>query len=226
MRGRGGAIERGSFHQLHVLNILCRGAGGDFVEPLAFVAVIDAVEFIERVEEMIVAAGAGGGNEAAHRERVDECVVEMLILVGLRGGDVAGFTRRAFGALDGFVFGLGKGERAWIDAELIFGGGANPGLGVDGTAEVTVEVGALGQIDEEGCKFEGIGAHSFECARGAEFRGRCDLRRRGRREQMSRMRRPRSWRFTRTELKRSGIFMAILSSGVERYFIFVENTSS
>ena len=43
---------------------------------------VDATETGEGGEELVVAAGAGGGDEAAHGEGVDEGVVEFLILEG------------------------------------------------------------------------------------------------------------------------------------------------
>src|ERR1700757_4271654 len=67
-------------HQFEVLLVLCGGTGGNFVEPRAGVARIDDLEFRKRVEEMIVTARTGGRNERAHRERVYERIVEMLIL--------------------------------------------------------------------------------------------------------------------------------------------------
>ena len=132
---------------------------------------IGAAEFVERVEEVIVAARAGDGNEAAHGERIDQFIVKMLIFKGLGGGDIAGFARGTFGGVVGFVFGFGEGERGGIDAELIFGGGANKGFGIDGAGEVTVQVGAFGHVGEEEFEFEGVGAGGFEGARGRQFGG-------------------------------------------------------
>jgi hypothetical protein len=45
------------------------------------------------------------------------------------------------------------------------------GLGVDGSAEVVVEVSAFGHVVEERAKAERVGAELFEPARGARFRG-------------------------------------------------------
>ncbi len=117
MSGRGRPAERRCFHQFHVLNILRSGARGDFVEPVAFVVFVCAVKSVERVEEMVVACRAGGGNKTAHRERVDQLVIEMLIFVGLGGGDVARFARRALCCVVGFVLRLGEGQRRRIDAD-------------------------------------------------------------------------------------------------------------
>ena len=70
------------------------------------------------------------------------------------------------------MFGLGEGERGGIDAELIFGGGADEGFGVNGAGEVHVEVGALGHVGEEELELQGIGADGLEGARSASFGGR------------------------------------------------------
>ncbi len=46
------------------------------------VGFVDAAEAGEGGEELVVAADAGGGDEAAHGEGVDEGVVELLVLEG------------------------------------------------------------------------------------------------------------------------------------------------
>src|SRR5271155_878554 len=85
----GGVLERRSFHELEILLVLRCGAGGHFVEKFADMDVRNAVEFREGVEEMIVGADSGGGDETAHGKCVNERVVEMLIRVGVSGGGVA-----------------------------------------------------------------------------------------------------------------------------------------
>ncbi len=135
--------EDGRLHDLEVLLILSGGAGGNFVEPLAGVRFIDAVEAVEGGEELIVAADASAGDEAAHGEGVDEGIVEFLILEGVFGADVALATdwlrRNASRGGLGFEETHGLG----IDAEDIGGGIFDEGFGVDGAGEVHVEVCAL-----------------------------------------------------------------------------------
>ncbi len=165
----GGVLEGRSFHQFEVLLVLRGGAGGDFVEKFAGVDVRNAVEFREGVEEMIVAADAGGGDETAHGECVNERVVEMLIGHGVSGGDIAvaadGLRREAVrhGAR------LEKRVGGEIHAEIVFGGGANPGFGVDRAGEVVVQVRALGHADEKCVEIQRIGAGEIERVRGAIF---------------------------------------------------------
>ncbi len=77
------------------------------------------------------------------------------------------------------LFGLGERERGGIDAELIFGCGANQGFGVNGAGEMHVQVGAFGHFGEEEFEFEGVGASGFEGARGFQFGGCKDLAGRG-----------------------------------------------
>src|SRR5665213_877611 len=101
----GSSGERRRLHDFEVLLVLSSGAGGNLVKPFASVGFADTAEAIEGVEELIVRAGAGAGDEAAHGEGVDEFVVEMLVLEDAVGTDIA-FTadglrrntaRRGFG---------------------------------------------------------------------------------------------------------------------------------
>ena len=62
----GGSGEVRGFHNLEVLLVLRRRAGCDLVEPFAGVGFIDSVETAEGGEELVMAAGAGTGNKAAH----------------------------------------------------------------------------------------------------------------------------------------------------------------
>ena len=102
----GGIGEDRGLHDFEVLFVLRGGAGGDLVEPLAGVGFVDAAEAVEGGEELIVAADAGAGDEAAHGEGVDEGVVELLVLEGICGADVAfaadGLRRKASRSGRGF----------------------------------------------------------------------------------------------------------------------------
>ena len=102
-RGRGVRKRRGG-HHFEILLVLRSGAGGDFVEPLA-VLVFQAAEAVEGVEKLVVRAVSGIGHEAAHREAVDEFVVESLVFDGVGG------KKLAVGALAGFC-GLRKARAA------------------------------------------------------------------------------------------------------------------
>ena len=76
----GGVGEGRRHHDFEVLLVLRGGAGCDFVEPFAAVDLVDAAEAAEGGEELVVAADAGGRDEGAHGEGVDEGVVELLVL--------------------------------------------------------------------------------------------------------------------------------------------------
>jgi hypothetical protein len=59
-----------------------------------------------------------------------------------------------------------------IEAEVIFGGGANPGFGVDGSGQVVVQVGALGHVQQKIAQLQGTGACGVEVAGSAFFERR------------------------------------------------------
>ena len=84
-----GVAEGRRLHELEVLLILGGGAAGDFVDPLADVALAQSAEAVKGGEELVVAAEAGRGDKAAHGEGVDEAVVEVLV----GGAHVAGEPR-------------------------------------------------------------------------------------------------------------------------------------
>src|SRR5262249_32974675 len=137
-----------SFHQLQVLFVLSRSAGGNFIDPFAAMTMIGTAKSGEGVEELVVSSDAGRGNEATHGERIDERVVEMLIFKSLRGGNfaIAAGGLRTIAVRGGFQF--DEGMSGNVDAETIFRAGTNPGFGVDRAAEVDVEVRAFGHFLE------------------------------------------------------------------------------
>src|ERR1700678_611936 len=98
--------EDGSFHHFEVLFVLGRGASGNLVKPFAGVRFIDVLEAAEGGEELVVATDAGAWDKAAHGERVDEGVVELLVFEGILGALVSfatdGLGREAHGG--GFRF--------------------------------------------------------------------------------------------------------------------------
>ncbi len=127
-----------------------------------------AAEFPERIEEMIVAAFAARGNEAAHREGVDQRVVEMLIVVGMFGGNFALAARRRRSGI-GRSFCDDECQLRGVHAEIVFGGGADEGFGVNGAGEMDMQIGAFGHFEKPRAKSERICARDFEAARGAGF---------------------------------------------------------
>src|SRR6202035_2813005 len=143
------------------------GAGRNFIEPFAGVARIDDLEFCERVEEMIVAAHAGGRNERAHRKCVHQRIVKMLIFKRARN---RGITFAAYGLRrDAARHGLGleEGESIEIDAQFVVGAIANPRLRVHGARQMAMKISTFGQAHEKVAQLERILTDGFKRSGGA-----------------------------------------------------------
>ncbi len=150
------------FHQLEILLVLRGGPRRDLVEKRARVARVGATELGERPEEMIVPGLALRRHEAAHREGIDQLVIEMLVLGHIGGSDVAGLADRlGLGArLDRLRLGEGLGDR--IDAQPILTANADEGLGIDRPVEMIVQVGALRHALEKSIEGERIAPNGIE----------------------------------------------------------------
>src|ERR1700733_4708314 len=85
----GGVGEDRRLHDLEVLLILGSSARGHLIQPLPGMGFVDTAEATEGSKELIVTAYASAGNKAAHRERVDEVIVEALVLEGVGGTNIA-----------------------------------------------------------------------------------------------------------------------------------------
>src|SRR2546430_14464809 len=142
-------VEFRSVHKLEILLILRVGALRHFVEPLAEVPVARSPKLREGIEKMIVGCHASRRNEAAHREGVHQRIEEALVLVSLRRWESALSAVCITRILFGCSLRLGKRERGQIDAEMVFRGGANPGLRIDGPAQVVVQVRAFRHVLEK-----------------------------------------------------------------------------
>jgi len=161
-----------SVHDFEVLLVLGPGASGDLVEPFAEMGMAGSFKPLEGVEELIVAGLSGDGNESSHRKRVDELVVKMLVFVHGVGADLAFSADRLGRKAAGLSHGLGKSEGDGIDAEPVLGGIVDEGLGVDASAEMVVEVSALGHCIEEASQGDWTGFGCFvEGTGGAELGG-------------------------------------------------------
>ena len=123
---------------------------------------VGATELGECPEEMIVPGLALRRHEAAHREGIDQLVVELLVLRHIGGANVAGLADRlGLGAgLDRLRLGEGLGDR--IDAQPILTADADEGLGIDRAVEMIVQVGALRHALEKGIEGERIAANGIE----------------------------------------------------------------
>jgi hypothetical protein len=163
-------VER--LHDLEVLLVLVGGAGGEFVKPGSAIEFVGGAELVEGGEEVVVAAFAGGGDEVAHGEGVDGAVVVMLVSGEFRGGGVVGIAgrrlaggRRFGGVGSGRISGSGCDEfrGGTFVAEAVGSGDGEEMFGVDGSAEVDVEVGAFGHADEEVTEGSGVAAGGAKC---------------------------------------------------------------
>jgi hypothetical protein len=96
----------------------------------------------------------------------------VLIFERVRNRDVS-FAANGLGR-DAARHGLGfeECERVEINAKLVVGAIANPGLGVDGARQMIVKVGALGHSLEKLTQFKRILADGFERVRGSLFDAR------------------------------------------------------
>jgi hypothetical protein len=141
-------------HDLKVLLILRCSAGGDFVEPLCRMGLMETAEAIEGSEELIVSADAGAGNEGAHGEGIDESVVELLVFESVLGTKIA-FTTDGLGrdASGGGVW-FKEAVRGGIDTEKIGGAVLDEGLSIDRASEMHVQICALRHTSEKGVELE------------------------------------------------------------------------
>lgn len=149
------------------------------MQKLAGVPRIGAAEFRECPEEMVVSGHALRGDEAAHRKRIDQIVVESLVFGYVGGGNIAGLTHgRGLGSrLDRLRF--SEGLRGRIYAETVFAADADEGLGIDRAVEMIVQIGALRHALEELAKSQRIAADGIELLARAQLAfGRLPLRRR------------------------------------------------
>ena len=136
-------VPGGRRHQLEILLVLRGGAGRDLGEKLARVARIGAAELGKGSEEMIVRGLPLGRNKTAHRERVDQLVVEVLVLRHVGGLDIAGLADRLRLGARPYRLRLGEGLGDRIDAETVLAAHTDKGLGIDRPVEMIMQIGAL-----------------------------------------------------------------------------------
>src|ERR1051326_6073733 len=102
-----------------------------------------------RSKKVVVGGDAGRGNESAHGKGVDQVVIKILIFVDVGGENFADAAGGRFLILGSRENGLGPLQSGWVEAEVIFSGGANPGFGVDGSGKMIVEIGALRHLEKQ-----------------------------------------------------------------------------
>src|SRR5579864_4782967 len=141
-------------------------------------AMVGGAELREGVEKVVVAGYTWRRNETAHREGIDQCVEKMLAILSIgtvrRNIDGAlaliGVGRWDFsvsatcwrrGAV-GCDFRSDKRKGSEVHAEMIFRGGTDPRLRVDGAAQVIVQIGAFRHFLEQVAELQGIRSRGFE----------------------------------------------------------------
>src|SRR5216683_5385292 len=117
---------------------------------------------------MIVRRHSWRRHEAAHGECIHERVKEMLVFVSVcrRDSPVSAELLRSAARR---ALRLRESELGKIDAQMIFGCGANPGFRVNSAAQVIVQISAFGHAEKKLAKGERIGARDFETAGSALF---------------------------------------------------------
>src|SRR6266550_8219818 len=139
------------------------------------VAKQSVIKFAEGVKEMVMPADSCCGDEAAHRKRIDQRVVEILVGECLRGGyfPIAAYWLGRFG--------LHRGRRSdkrmagKVHAKALFRSDANKRLRIDPAAQMVVQIRALRHARKKRMQVERIRASGLERARRALF-GSCSLR--------------------------------------------------
>src|SRR6266513_4399661 len=117
---------------------------------------------------MIVRRRSWRRHKPAHGECIHECVKEMLVFVSVCRRDFpvsAGLLRSAARR----ALRLRESELGNIDAQMIFGCGANPGFRVNSAAQMIVQIGALGHPEERATKLKRILPRGLELELGALF---------------------------------------------------------
>jgi len=113
-------------------------------------------EFVEGREEFVVAAGhRGSWQERAHRERIDQAVIERLVAHGIGDGHRSRSVALRLWQHDGLK----------VDAKALLRGPGDETLGVNGAAEMGVEVATLGHAMEESAQRRSIFARRLEARR-------------------------------------------------------------
>jgi hypothetical protein len=117
-------------------------------------------EFLEGREKFVVAGRHDGSwQERAHRERIDQPVVELLVAHGIEDRHRSRTVALRFRHHD----------LLWVNAKLLLRGPGDEALGVDGAGEVGVEIAALGHAMEERTQRRSIFARRLQGGRRVEF---------------------------------------------------------
>ena len=163
-----GVTEVWRVHQLEILFILCGSPSGDLIDPFAEMAMIGTAESREGIEEVIMPGHPGRRHKTSHGESIHERVKEMLVFVSVCRRDFpvsAGLLRSAARR----ALRLRESELGNIDAQMIFGCGADPGFRVNSTAKMIVQISALRHAEQKVTELKRILPRGLELDLGALF---------------------------------------------------------
>src|SRR2546430_7767983 len=110
---------------------------------------------------MIVCRRSWRRHKPAHGECIHECVKEMLVFVSVCRRDFpvpAGLLRSAARR----ALRLRESELGNIDAQMIFGCGADPGFRVNSTAQMIVQISALRHAEQKVTELKRSEEHTSE----------------------------------------------------------------
>ncbi len=150
-QSRSGRPEVGRIHDFKVLLVLRGGSTGQLIHPLThMLGVFYRQEVIEGCEKVVVPRLPGGGNKRPHGEHVDQLVVEVLVGECV-GGALALFpTNRLRRQTARCGRCLIKRKGLGVDTEIVFRCLTDEAFRVHRARQVSVQIGALGHIVQEG----------------------------------------------------------------------------
>jgi hypothetical protein len=154
------------------LFILCVSASGHLVDPLAEMAMIGPAEFRKGIEKVIVRGHSRRRHEASHGESIHERVKEVLVFVSVCRRDFAAPAHGLLPSAPRIGLRLRESELGNIDAQMIFGCGANPGFRVNSAAQMIVKISAFRHAKKEVTKLKRILPRGLESELSALF-GTC-----------------------------------------------------
>jgi hypothetical protein len=170
-QSRSGRPEVGRTHDFKVLLVLRGGSTGQLVNPLThMLGIFYRKKVIEGCEKVVVPRLLGGGNKRPHGKYVDQLVVEVLVGECV-GGALALFPTnwlRGQTACCGRC--LVKRERLGVDTEIVFHRLADEAFSVHRSRQVSVQIGSLGHVVQEGVEGKrSLPASLLESSSGAGF---------------------------------------------------------
>src|SRR5262249_45101489 len=133
----------GGVHEFEILKMVSGGARGSLSQFVTYMVEGGQQELVKRGEEVVVARFFPA-TPVTHRPCVDDLVIQNMVFIGASDGWLVGIL------LAGIAGRSNQVGRGVVYAETVFGGVVDPGLGVDRTREVIVQVATLGHLAQKG----------------------------------------------------------------------------